>query len=228
MRPFHTLLAFFLLSPCLAFAQPIAPYDLLITNGKVVDGTGASWFYGDIAVRGDTIVAAGNLAGATAHRLIDAKGLVVAPGFIDIHSHSRGAIFQVPSAENVMRQGVTTIIEGNDGSSPIPLKPYFEKLAALKLGINYGSFAGQGTIRQEVMGLVNRPATPEELARMRSLMTQAMRDGAFGLSTGLFYVPGNFTPTIEVIEIAKIAGQYGGMHISHMRDETSSSVVSSK
>jgi N-acyl-D-amino-acid deacylase len=111
------------------------------------------------------------------------------------------------------------LVEGNDGSSPIPLGPFFDKLRATPMCVNFGSFAGPGTIRQEVMGLVSRPATPEEIVRMGVLVEQAMRDGAFGLSTGLFYVPGNYTPTPEVIELAKIAGNMGGMHISHMRNE---------
>ena len=200
------------------FFQPVE-YDVLIRNATIADGSGNTWYYGDVGIRGDTIAGVGHLDGATGRMAIDAKGLVAAPGFIDIHTHARRGIFQDPAAQNYIRQGVTTLIEGNDGSSALPLGPFFEKLSATHLGVNFGSFAGQGSIRQQVLGLENRKATEEEIAKMRVLMEQAMRAGALGLSTGLFYVPGNFTPTQEVIELAKVAGRMGGMHISHMRDE---------
>jgi dihydroorotase/N-acyl-D-amino-acid deacylase len=151
---------------------------------------------------------------------MDAHGLAVAPGFIDIHSHGRSGIFKVPTAENYLREGVTTIIEGPDGSSPVPLAPLFEKLNKTPISINFASFVGHGSIRAAVMGLVNRQATPEELEKMKALAAQAMRDGAVGLSTGLFYVPGNYANTEEVIAIAKVVGAMGGFHESHMRDET--------
>src|SRR6266851_8478201 len=124
-----------------------------------------------------------------------------------------------PAAENQIRQGVTTLIEGPDGSSPLPLKPFLDKLAATQISVNFGTLVGQGSIREKVIGLKDRKATPEELGAMRELTRQAMLDGAFGLSTGLFYLPGAFTPTEEVIEIAKVAGAMGGIHTSHMRDE---------
>jgi dihydroorotase/N-acyl-D-amino-acid deacylase len=145
--------------------------------------------------------------------------LVVAPGFIDIHTHARRGIFDVPTADNYVRQGVTTLVEGPDGSSPMPLRPFLMKVAAAPITPNFLSFIGQGSIRSEVMGTVNRRATTEELDRMRALVRQGMEDGAFGLSSGLFYVPGNFTPTEEIVELAKVAGQMGGIYISHMRDE---------
>jgi dihydroorotase/N-acyl-D-amino-acid deacylase len=196
-----------------------APYDLIVRHGRIVDGTGGPWSYGDIGIRGDTIAAMGDLSAATASAEVDAKGLVVAPGFLDIHTHARRGIFTVPTAENYVRQGVTTLMEGNDGSSPIPLGPFLDKVAGTRIAVNFGSFAGQGSIRQEVTGLENRKATPDEIAKMVELTRQAMRDGAFGLSTGLYYVPGNYTPTEEVIALARTAGEMGGMHISHMRDE---------
>ncbi len=210
----------FWLSSSLCFAQ----FDVLIARGKVVDGAGTGWFYADVGINGDTITAVGNLSSATAKTRVDATGLVVSPGFIDIHSHARRGLTAVPSAENLVRQGVTLVLEGNDGDSPIPLGPYLQKLSKTPIGINFGSFAGQGSIRSNVMGLVNRPATAQELDKMRDLMKQAMLDGAFGMSTGLFYVPGNLTPPDEVIEVAKVAAKYGGMHISHMRDEAASIV----
>lgn len=199
--------------------QPGPQFDAVIFGGRVVDGTGAGWYRADVGVRGGRIAAMGDLSGAIARTRIDARGLVVAPGFIDIHSHGRGGIFDHPEAENYIRQGVTTIIEGPDGSSPLPLADLLARVAQAKPAVNFGAFAGQGSIREAVLQRENRRATPDEIARMKELMRQAMLDGAFGLSTGLFYVPGNFTPTEEVIELAKVAGAMGGIHISHMRDE---------
>ncbi len=204
--------------PALQAAQT-QTYDLLIRNGRIVDGTGNAWFRGDVALRGDTIAAVGNLAGATAKRIIEANGQIIAPGFVDTHSHARRQIFEETKAENYIRQGVTTAIEGPDGSSPLPLKPFFDHLRQAHIAINMGALVGQGSIREKVIGLVNRPATPEEIEKIKALTTEAMEQGALGLSTGLFYVPGNYTPTEEVIELAKIAGRMGGIHTSHMRDE---------
>jgi N-acyl-D-amino-acid deacylase len=200
-------------------------YDLIVANARIVDGTGNPWFLGNVAVSGDTIVAVGRLSG-TARRTVDAKGLVVAPGFIDIHSHSRQAIFEHPAAENILRQGVTTVIDGNDGSSPLPLGAFFKKLEQISINTNFGSFVGQGSVREAVMGTENRAATPEEIGRMRALVRQAMLDGAMGISTGLFYVPGNYSPTEEILELVRVAGSLGGMHISHMREEASQILAS--
>jgi dihydroorotase/N-acyl-D-amino-acid deacylase len=203
-------------------------YDLLIANGRIVDGAGGPWFYGDIAIKGDTIAAIGHFDPQSAARVLDARGMVVSPGFIDIHTHARRGIFIDPTAQNYLRQGVTTLLEGNDGSSPLPIADFLKKVAEAHPAPNFGTFAGQGSIRQQVMQLVNRPATPEEVGKMRVIMRQAMLDGAFGMSTGLFYVPGNFTPPDEVIEVAKVAGEMGGMHISHMRNEAAQIVDSVK
>jgi N-acyl-D-amino-acid deacylase len=207
-------------------AQPNT-FDVLITGGKIVDGSGGPWYYADIGIKGDTIVAIGVAIGAAignpgevlSAQRVDARGLVVAPGFIDIHSHGRRGIFSVPTAENYLREGVTTFVEGPDGSSPLPLAPFLDQLRQTPVSVNVATMVGQGTIRSQVMGLVNRRATPQEIEKMKELAAQAMRDGAFGLSTGLFYVPGNFTPTEEVIELAKVVGRMGGIHISHMREE---------
>jgi dihydroorotase/N-acyl-D-amino-acid deacylase len=125
----------------------------------------------------------------------------------------------VPTAENYLREGVTTIVEGPDGSSAVPLAPFLDKVRQTPISINFATMVGQGSIREQVIGLANRKATPEEIEKMKGLAAQAMRDGAFGLSTGLFYVPGNYTPTEEVIELAKVVGRMGGIHISHMREE---------
>ncbi|MBK5291247.1 MAG: D-aminoacylase [Acidobacteriia bacterium] len=220
----RSLAAFlFLLIP--AQPQTLAPpasYDLVIRSARIVDGAGSPWFRGDLAVIGDRIAAVGVLPPHSARLEIQAGGLVLAPGFIDTHSHSRRGIFEVPSAENLIRQGVTTVMEGPDGGSPIPLKPFLDRLAAMSIGINFGLMTGQGSIRSEVMGSENRKATPDEIRKMKDLTRRAMLDGAFGLSTGLFYVPGNYSPTEEVIELAKVAGALGGIHTSHMRDEAAS------
>lgn len=204
---------------CATLAQGQRPtYDVVLRNGAIYDGTGNGWYRGDIGLRGDTIGYVGPSAGAAA-TLIDLKGLAVSPGFVDTHSHARRGILEVPSAENCIRQGVTTVIEGPDGGSPIPLKPFLDKLSASRFAINFGSMAGQGSIRSAVIGSENRKATPDEIRKMKELTRQAMKDGAFGLSTGLFYVPGNYSTTEEVIELAKVAGEMSGLHSSHMRDE---------
>jgi len=210
---------------CICVGVPVqaadAPYDLVLRNARIVDGTGSPWYRGDLGIRGDVIARIAPSIDGPAARTIDVGGLVVAPGFIDLHTHAIRGIFQVPTADNYVRQGVTTIMEGPDGSSPVPLKPFLDKLAALPKSLNIGSFLGQGSVRAAVVGLANRPATADELERMRGLVRDGMRDGAFGLSTGLFYVPGNFTPIEEVIELQKIVAPFRGVHTSHMRDEAS-------
>src|SRR4051812_25497011 len=230
MRPFSIALSAII---CLALLASVpgaqAPaYDLVIRNGRIVDGTGSPWYRGDIAVRGDTIARIAPRIDAPAARTIDAAGKVVAPGFIDLHTHARRGIFQVPTAENYVRQGVTTLMEGPDGSSPLPIKPFLDQVAALKVSPNFGLFIGQGTIRDQVIGPINRKATAAELDKMRGLVRTGMQDGAFGLSSGLFYVPGTFTPTDEVVELAKVAGRMGGIYISHMRDEANGVLASVK
>src|SRR5215510_1186102 len=194
-------------------------FDLLLKNGRIVDGTGSPWFRGDVAVRGDTITMIAPHIDGNATRVVDVGGNVIAPGFIDIHTHASRGIFEVPTAPNYVRQGVTTIMEGPDGSSQVPLAPFLSRLDDLKKSLNIGSFIGQGSVRSAVIGNVNRKATPEEITTMQGLVEQGMKDGAFGLSTGLFYVPGTFSSTAEVIELAKVAGRYGGMHESHQRDD---------
>ena len=207
----------FALAPLVRAQAPA--YDLIIANARIVDGTGNPWYRGEIAIKGDTIAAIAPKIAGTATRVIDARGQVVSPGFIDPHTHASRGIMQVPTAENYVRQGVTTLTEGPDGGSPVPLKPYLDKIAAMKISPNWAMFIGQGAIRGAVMGDVDRDPTPAEFERMDGIVRQGMRDGALGLSSGLFYVPGNFSKTEEVIRLAKIAGEMGGIYISHMRDE---------
>ena len=201
-------------------------YDIWISGGQILDGTGNPWYIGDVGIKGDSIAYAGPRRTATARQTLDARGKTVTPGFIDTHSHGRRGVFEVPSAENQIRQGVTTIIEGPDGSSPLPVGEYLTRFSKVPATTNFGLMVGQGTVRERVVGLQDRKATAEEIEKMRELVRQAMREGAFGLSTGLFYVPGAFTPTEEVIELAKVAGEMGGIYTSHMRDEAAKIVDS--
>ena len=194
-------------------------YDVIIRNGKVVDGTGNPWILADVGIRGDRIVRIGDLSTARAQRVIDARNLVVAPGFIDPHTHASGGIQQAPTADSALLQGVTTLTEGNDGGSPFPISPALEQIEKLKTSPNWALYVGHNTIRQRVMGNVNRAPTADELEKMKQMVAQGMEEGALGFSTGLFYVPGNFAKTDEVIELSKVAAKYKGMYISHMRDE---------
>jgi len=215
----HAALLLAAVASLAASALRAQDYDMVVRDARVVDGSGAPWFRADVGVRGDSIAAVAPRLAGTARRVIEAGGHVAAPGFIDLHSHARGGIFDRPAAENYLRQGVTTLVEGPDGSSPLPLGAFLDKLEELRPGVNLASFVGHGSVRAAVVGTEDRSPTPAELERMRELVRQGMRDGAFGLSTGLFYVPGSFARSDEVIALARVAGELGGMHISHMRDE---------
>lgn len=207
-----------LLSLLLSACQP--DLDLILHGGTVIDGTGAEGYAADVGVRGGIIVEVGDLSERSAEERIDVSGHVVAPGFIDPHTHARGRLFEIPTADNFVRQGVTTLVEGNDGSSPLDLRAWFDSLeAAGGTAPNIAMFVGHGTIRSEVVGNEDRPPSESELERMKELVAVAMEDGALGLSTGLFYLPGSFATTEEVIELARVAGEHGGIYISHMRDE---------
>src|SRR4051794_13634350 len=150
----------------LARQAQVPRYDLILKNARVVDGTGTPWFRADVAISGDTIAAIAPAIEAPAARVIDVHEQVVAPGFIDIHTHARRGIAEVPTAPNYVRQGVTTVMEGPDGSSPLPLAPFLAQMEALKISLNIGSFIGQGTVRNAVIGDVNRQAMPEEIEKM--------------------------------------------------------------
>lgn len=197
-----------------------AEFDLLIANGHIVDGTGNPWFAGDIAIKNGKIVEIGNIAANRAAKIIDAKGLIVAPGFIDVHTHIEGNIKELPTTDNFLRMGVTTAITGNCGGSELPLGAWFSELEKTGVSINVAALAGHNNIRRTAMnGDFDRAPTSEELQKMRDLMDQAMNDGAVGLSTGLIYIPGTYAKTDEIVEIAKIAGRRGGVYASHMRNE---------
>ena len=218
---FITLLV--LLLPTSAASQD---YDLIILNGRVIDGSGNPWYQADIGVREDRIIRIGNLSDVEAKRYIDARGLVVSPGFIDPHTHALRGIFDVPNAESALLQGVTTLTEGNDGSSPYPIDKHYADIQDLRISPNWAVFVGQGTIRQRVIGFGLRKASPQELERMKQMVRGAMEQGALGISTGLFYVPGSFTSTEEVIELSKVAAEYNGIYISHIREEAAQLIES--
>ncbi|HWO87747.1 MAG TPA: D-aminoacylase [Gemmatimonadales bacterium] len=215
-----------LLSACsarLPSPQAAARYDVVIAGGTVVDGTGSPGFRADVAVRGDRIVRIDRrrIDPALAMRVIDATGMIVAPGFIDIHPHIE-ALLSMPGAESKVRQGVTTMIGGPDGGSPWPIGRALAAAESAGIGPNVGYFVGHNTIRREVMGLSDRAPTPEELSRMRAMVAQAMGEGAWGLSTGLIYLPGTFATTDEIVALAEVAGDSGGIYISHIRNENDS------
>lgn len=196
-----------------------ADFDLLIRNARVIDGAGNPWFRADVAVKDGRIAAIGRLGDATAARVIDAQGSVVAPGLIDIHTHVEGGVEKVPGGDNYVMDGVTTVVTGNCGGSDDDLGAWFAKLEKIGLGLNVASLIGHNTVRRQVMGTENRRATPEEIAKMQALVEKGMQDGAMGLSTGLIYIPGTYADTEEVVALAKSAAKYGGIYASHMRDE---------
>ena len=196
-----------------------ADFDVIILNARVVDGTGNPWFRSDIGIKDGTIAALGKLDRATADRVIDAANRVVAPGFIDVHTHIEGSIEKVPRGDNYLLDGVTTVVTGNCGGSELRLADWFSKLEGLGIGLNVASLIGHNTVRAEVMQRENRKATPDEIAKMEALVEQAMREGAVGFSTGLIYIPGTYSSTEEVVALGKAAGRIGGVYASHMRDE---------
>jgi len=196
-------------------------FDVLIQGGRLIDGSGNPWYEADVGIRGERIVAIGDLSNSTASRVIDASGLVVSPGFIDPHTHALRGIFDVPNAESSLLQGVTTLTEGNDGTSPYPIDEHYRAIEEKQISPNWAVFVGQGTIRQIVIGDDDREASPSEIQRMKGMVAAAMEQGALGISTGLYYVPGSFTPTEEVVELSKVAAEYNGIYISHMREEAS-------
>jgi N-acyl-D-amino-acid deacylase len=209
-----------LLFPVLSFSQNYA--DVLIKDGKIIDGTGNSWYYGDVAVKNGKIAAIGKLNGWTSSKIIDATGLIVAPGFIDVHTHIEDDEAKNPLATNFIFDGVTTVITGNCGSSHVDLKKYFRYIDSLPLSINVASLIGHNDVRKEVMGKANRKPTDAEMVKMESIVEQAMKDGAVGFSTGLIYIPGTYSSTDEIVRLAKVAAKYNGVYATHMRDEADS------
>ncbi|MGH2552717.1 MAG: N-acyl-D-amino-acid deacylase family protein [Chitinophagaceae bacterium] len=203
----------------LPFSASSQDCDLLITNGKIIDGTGNSWYYGSVAIKDGKIYKIGREVNLAAKRTIDAGGMIVAPGFIDVHTHLEDDETKDPEAKSFIYDGVTTCITGNCGSSNVDIGKYLQWLDSLKLSINVATLVGHNDIRKTVMGRANRDATPDEMKLMDELMDKAMKDGAVGLSTGLIYIPGTYAKTQEIVELAKIAAKYNGIYATHMRDE---------
>jgi N-acyl-D-amino-acid deacylase len=196
-------------------------FDILVKNGKIVDGTGNPWFYGDIGIIGDTIAEIGDLSGKTAAKTIDAKGLAVSPGFIDIHTHCDGGLGR-PDANanlNYLIQGTTTVVTGNCGDGTFKIAEIKDKWEKQGIGTNAVHLVGYGTVRRSVMELEPREPTQEEMEKIQSIVRQAMMEGAWGMSTGLEYIPGRYATTEEIIEVTKVVGEYGGVYASHQRNE---------
>ncbi len=210
-------------APCLQGQTPVQQsrrYDLLITGGSMIDGTGSIARRADIGIKGDRIVAVSvaPISSAEAARVIDARGRTVTPGFIDMHAHL-DPLLRLPLAESALRQGVTTGLGGPDGSSPLPLAPYMDSVRALTVGINVGYLVGHNDIRRTVMGMSDKAPTPDQLSRMKGLVASAMHDGAFGLSTGLLYLPGTYSTIDEVVALSQVVADSGGIYTSHLRKE---------
>jgi N-acyl-D-amino-acid deacylase len=202
-------------------ASPEATVDtILIDNVLIVDGSGDSGYKGSVRIHGDRILAVGNLAGIGGENIFDGAGLVLAPGFIDTHSHADSLIFEHPDALAVVSQGITTVIVGQDGDSRYPLADFVRQLEDIGTTVNIGTYIGHNTIREEVLGEdYRRVATSEELATMGEMLRQELASGAMGLSTGLEYDPGIYSDTDEVLALAQITADAGGRYISHIRSE---------
>ncbi|MBO9593816.1 MAG: D-aminoacylase [Niabella sp.] len=211
------LLSIGLLGALPALAQTSC--DVLIRNGKIINGTGNNWFYGDIAVAGGKILAIGKNLNYRAASTIAAEGLVVAPGFIDVHTHIEGDENRDPLAQSFIYDGVTTVVAGNCGASNLNIGRYFRWLDSLKLSINVATLIGHNDVRRAVLGRANRAPSAEELKKMETLTMQAMKDGAVGLSTGLIYIPGTYAHSDEIIALAKVVARYHGVYATHMRSE---------
>jgi N-acyl-D-amino-acid deacylase len=194
-------------------------FDLVVRNGKIIDGSGNSWYYGDVGISNGKITFIGKKDSYQAKRVIDANGLIVAPGFIDVHAHIEGNELTVPTADNFIHDGVTSVVTGNCGGSNLQIGRYFSRIDSVKTSINIATLIGHNTVRRAVLGDENRAPSIEEQNKMNGLVEAAMKEGAVGLSTGLIYVPGTYAKTEEVVSLAKVAAGYNGVYASHIRDE---------
>src|SRR5882724_1473315 len=196
----------------------VATYDLVIRNARVIDGSGNPWFRSDVAIKDGRIARLGRINPADARQTIDARGQIVAPGFIDVHTHVE-SIYSLPAAENFIRMGVTSLVTGNCGTSTTDVAEFLGRIKEKPIAVNLGTLIAHGSVRRQIMGLDDRGPTPDEMTKMEALVERAMKDGAVGLSTGLIYVPGTYAKTDEIIRLAKVAAKYGGLYATHMRNE---------
>ena len=197
-------------------------FDLLIRNARVFDGNGNPWIRADVGISGDRIQAVGLLEGATATKTIDAAGLALTPGFIDVHSHAGGGLAseELKHGQPVLAQGITTVMVNPDGGGPTDLVAQKARYVKQGIGLNVGLMVPHGSIRSAVLGMTDRDPDSEQVAKMVDLVRQGMRAGAFGLSSGLYYSPGSYSKTAEVVAMARMAAQFGGVYSSHIRDES--------
>jgi N-acyl-D-amino-acid deacylase len=193
-------------------------FDLVITNARIVDGSGNPWFRADVGIRDGRIAKVGRITPADGAKTIDAKDQILAPGFIDVHTHVE-SIYDQPAAENFIRMGVTSLVTGNCGTSTTEVAEFLARVKQQPISVNLATLIAHGSVRRKIMGLVDRDPTPDEMKRMEALVEQGMKDGAVGLSTGLIYVPGTFAKTEEIVGLARIVAHYGGIYSTHMRSE---------
>lgn len=213
MKYIISLLVFFMIS-CAA-----PTYDIIINNGEIADGSGGDLINANLYIKNGKIILVGDQPNATAFEIIDATGLVVSPGFIDMHTHTERKSLDFPAVENYLQQGVTTMVGGNCGSSPFPIGDFFAKTDSTGIGPNLALLVGHNTIRREVMGTENRLATETEIKEMQTLVQSAMEDGAWGMSTGLKYIPGAYSNLDEVVALASVVSENDGFYATHMREE---------
>src|SRR5947209_17087756 len=208
------------LLPC-AVGQTEVEADFVLRGAEIYDGSGGNAVTGDVAIKGDRVVAVGKFAIKGNPRILDCTGLAIAPGFIDLHTHSDYAMTQAKTHGNLnyLKQGCTTIVTGNCGAGPVDVADYYAKMEKIGIGSNVAHQVPHNDVRAKVMGNINRDPTPEEMQQMESLVDRGMRDGAWGLSTGLIYNPGTYSRTDELIALARIAAKHGGFYASHIRNE---------
>jgi N-acyl-D-amino-acid deacylase len=225
MRRTVAALAALLCIPAINYTQPQS-FDVLVRNAHVYDGNGNPWIRADVGISGDRIAAVGRLTGAGATKILDANGLALAPGFIDVHSHAGEGLAteDLKHGQPVLAQGITTVVVNPDGGGPVDLVQQRATYEKQGLGVNVALMVPHGSIRREVMNMTDRDPTAQELAKMVELTRAGMRAGAFGLSSGLYYAPGSYSKTAEVVAMAKAAAESGGVYNSHIRDESDYSV----
>jgi len=195
-----------------------ARYDLVVLNGRIIDGTGAAAFSADVGIRDGLVIKVGHIPRDAADRVLDAAGLVVAPGFIDIHTHAE-RIYRAPDADNFVHMGVTTVVTGNCGSSAVNVSRFFDAVEGGRPAVNVGTLIGHGSVRSKVMGQADRPPTEAELRSMEEIVARGMDDGALGLSSGLIYTPGAYAGADELVSLARVSASRGGVYATHIRDE---------